>query len=105
MALSSSVQLGKNNISIGSSEAHIGRTMNTRDNLPGCEIYINDNKPLFILLKSQQATIEQQLGAKMEWIEAKKACRIVQRKDNADIDDDAGLVTLFDCSIGSLTGR
>lgn len=84
------------NISIGSSEAHVGLTMNTRENLLGCEIYINDNKPLFTFLKSQQAAVEQQLGAKLEWIEAKKACRIVQRKDNADIDNEAGLATLFD---------
>ena len=40
--------------------------------------------------------VEQQLGAKLEWIEARKACRAVQRKDNADIDDEAGITTLFD---------
>ena len=83
-------------ISIGSSEAHIGLTMNTRDNLLGCEIYINDNKPLFNFLKSQQVAVEQQLGAKLEWIEAKKACRVVQRKENADIDHEAGIAALFD---------
>jgi hypothetical protein len=83
-------------ISIGSSEAHIGLTMNTRDNLLGCEIYVSDNKPLFNFLKSQQAAVEQQLGAKLEWIEARNACRAVQRKDNADIDDEAGITTLCD---------
>jgi hypothetical protein len=84
------------NISIGSSEAHISLTMNTREDLLGCEIYITDNKPLFNFLKSQQVSIEQQLGAKLEWIEAKKACRVVQRKENADIDNEGGLPVLFD---------
>jgi len=84
------------NISIGSSEAHIGLTMNTRENLLGCEIYINDNKPLFQFLKTHQGAIEQQLGAKLEWIDAKKASRIVQRKENADINNEATISALFD---------
>jgi len=84
------------NISIGSGEAHISLTMNTRENLLGCEIYISDNKPLFNFLKSQQVAVEQQLGATLEWIEAKKACRAVQRKENADIDNEAGITALFD---------
>lgn len=84
------------NISIGSAEAHIGLTMNTRANLLGCEIYVSDNKPLFNFLKARREAVEQQLGAKLEWIEAKKACRAVQRKTNADIDDEAGTITLFD---------
>jgi len=84
------------NISIGSSEAHIGLTINTRENLLGCEVYINDNKPLFQFLKSKRDYIEQLLDGKLEWIEAKKACRVVQRKENADIDDEATLTVQFD---------
>ena len=56
----------------------------------------NDNKPLVHFLKSQHAAIEQQLGAKPEWIEAKKEPRLVQRKRNADIDNEHRLATLFD---------
>jgi hypothetical protein len=84
------------NISIGSSDAHISLTVNTRENLLGCEIYINDNKPLFEYLKGQQEIIEGQIQGKLEWKEAKKACRIIQRKDNADIDDDANATGSFD---------
>lgn len=84
------------NITIGNSDAHIALTINTRDNLLGCEIYINDNKPLFAFLKTQEEMIEKQLGGKLEWIEAKKACRIVQRKDNADLDNEDNITTLFD---------
>ena len=69
----------------------------------GCEIYINDNKPLFSFLKGQQAAIEQQLSAKLEWIEARKACRGVQRKENADIDHEAGVTAMFDWLIERAT--
>jgi hypothetical protein len=58
----------------------------------GCELYINDNKPLFNFLKAQREAIEQQLGARLQWIEAKKGCRVVQRKENVDIDDEVGTV-------------
>ena len=30
------------------------------------------------------------------WIEAKKACRAVQRKEDADIDDEAAITAQFD---------
>lgn len=84
------------NISIGNAEAHVGLTVNARENLLGCEVYIRDNKPLFRHLKSQRKHIEEQLGGKLQWIEAKKACRVLQRRENADIDDEAGIATQFD---------
>lgn len=84
------------NISIGSSEAHLALTINTRDDLVGCEVYIDDNKPLFSSLRAQETIIEQQLGAKLEWIEARKACRAVQRKENAEIDNESGITAVFD---------
>ena len=87
------------NITIGSSEAHIGLTINTRENLIGCEVYINNNKPLFEYLKKQQNTIENQLKGKMEWVEAKKACRIIQRKEDVDLDDEKNISLLFDWMI------
>jgi hypothetical protein len=90
-------------ITIGSSDAHIVLTMNTREKLLGCEIYINDNKPLFESLRGQKEVIENQLNGKLEWIEAKKACRIVQRIDNADIDNEANSTVLFDWLIDRAT--
>ena len=91
------------NISIGSAESHISLTMNTRENRLGCEIYVRDNKPLFNFLKDQQAVIEHQLGATLEWIEAKKACRAVQRKENADIDNEEVVTAMFDWLIERAT--
>ena len=35
----------------------------------------------------------------MEWVEAKKACRIVQRKEDIDLDDDKNINLLFDWMI------
>jgi hypothetical protein len=32
----------------------------------------------------------------LEWIEAKKACRAVQRKENANIDDETAITAHFD---------
>jgi len=84
------------NISIRSSEANISLTLNTRENLLGCEIYINDNKALFNFLKAQRGTIEQELGAELEWIDARKASRAVQRRKQADIDNEAGIADVFD---------
>lgn len=90
-------------ISIGSSEAHLSLTINTKESLLGCETYINDNKPLFQYLKSQRESIEQQVGGELEWIEAKKACRVVQRKKNVNIDDEAAITTYFDWLIDRAT--
>jgi hypothetical protein len=84
------------NIAIGSSEAHVALTVKMTKNMLGCEIYIKHNKPLFEFLQRQQEAIEQQLGAKLEWIEAPTACRAVQRKYEADIDDDAATFALLD---------
>jgi hypothetical protein len=84
------------NISIGNSDAHVALTMNTRDKLLGCEIYIDDNKPLFQFLKTQQGSIEQTLGGTLEWIEEKKACRAVQRKEQVVFDNEDLMPAQFD---------
>lgn len=66
------------NISIGHSEAHIGLTINSRENLFGAEIYIPDNKELYAKLLEQREAIEGELGEKAEWmgLPGKKASRI-----------------------------
>jgi Domain of unknown function (DUF4268) len=84
------------NISIGSSEAHIALTVKISENQLACELYIRDSKPLFSFLKAQLDTIERQLGGSLEWIEAKKACRVVQRRDNSNLEDEASATILFD---------
>ena len=43
----------------------------------GVEIYINDDKETFNRFKEQSDEIEQYFGAKLEWIDAPKASRIL----------------------------
>ena len=63
-------------VSMGSSEAHVVLTINTKENTIGCEIYINSNKTLFNFLLEKTDEIESELGEEAEWIDAAKASRI-----------------------------
>jgi len=63
-------------MSIGTSEAHISLTVNSRDNCVTAELYIPDNKSLFLGLRTREAEIAERLGMRPEWIEAAKATRI-----------------------------
>lgn len=72
-------------ISMGSSEAHIDLTANTRDNLVSCSIYINNNKDLFNFLKERSSEIEAELGLKAQWEEKKVASIIWFNKEAPDM--------------------
>lgn len=72
-------------VSIGTSDAHISLTVNTKDNSIGCELYIPDNKDLFTFLKNLAPDIEQELQTKIEWVDARKATRIKARFDAPDV--------------------
>jgi hypothetical protein len=75
------------NISMGSSEAHIALTINSRENLLGCEIYIDKNKELFKFLQGRSGEIEKEIGEneKVEWIDATVASRIKIEKKVSDV--------------------
>jgi hypothetical protein len=77
------------NVSTGSSDAHIGLTLNSRENLFGCEIYINKNKDLFNFLLAKKDEIEKEIGEKAEWIDAPVASRIVIKKEVSGVFDQA----------------
>jgi hypothetical protein len=66
------------NIGIGSADANISLTINTKENWFGAELYITDNKDLYRKLFGQKDRIEADLGEKPEWMElpARKASRI-----------------------------
>lgn len=66
------------NISVGSSDAHISLTINSRDGVLGTELYIPDNKDLYNKLLNRKGDIEKDLGEQLEWMElpGKKASRI-----------------------------
>ena len=72
-------------VSMGSSEAHISLTINSRENLIGCEIYINKDKELFEFLKERKDEIEKEIGEPIEWIDAAVASRIKIKKEVTDL--------------------
>ena len=70
-------------VSMGSSEAHIALTVNTREDLIGCEVYINLNKDLYNYLLTRKDEIEKEIGETAIWIDAAKASRIkISKKVN-----------------------
>lgn len=75
------------NVSMGSSEAHIALTVNSRENLIGCEVYIDRNKELYNFLKNRKDEIEKEIGEPIEWIDATVASRIKIKKEISDLFD------------------
>jgi len=72
-------------VSMGSSEAHVALTINSRENLLGCEIYISRNKELFNFLQERKEEIEKEIGEQTEWVNAAVASRIKIKKEISDL--------------------
>ncbi len=81
-------------VSIGNSVAHIMLTINTREQLLACGIYISNDKGLFNYLQEQKAQLENELGG-LEWKEAAKACLITQKLTGADIEKESKMNEYF----------
>ena len=66
-------------IRIGSSQAKLSVTLNSRELQAAVELYINDNKDMFQRLFAKKDEIEAKLGMKLDWQElpGKKASRII----------------------------
>jgi len=75
-------------IAIGNSESLISLTVNTREDLIACELYLYENNELFDYLYDKKAEIEAEIGAELDWLElrTKKASRIKLAKE-AQIQD------------------
>jgi hypothetical protein len=82
-------------VSMGSSEAHVTLTINSRENLLGCELYINRNKDLFKFLQERKDEIENAIGQKIEWIDAAVASRIKINKVITDLFSQSESVNYF----------
>ncbi len=72
-------------VSMGSSEAHVALTINSRENLLGCEIYISRNKELFKFLQERKDEIKKEIGEQAEWVDAAVASRIKIKKEISDL--------------------
>jgi hypothetical protein len=76
-------------VSMGSSEGHVALTINSRENLIGCEIYISRNKDLFNYLRDRKDEIKKEIGESIEWVDAAVASRIKIRKEVSTLFDQA----------------
>lgn len=74
-------------VRMGSNEGHVVLTLNTRENLIGCEAYINRNKDLFHFLEGQREQIEKEIGEALEWKDAAVASRIILKKEVINVFD------------------
>ena len=75
------------NVSIRSSDGHVALTINSRENLIGCEVYIRKNKDLFNFLRERKEEIEKEIGETIEWVDAAVASRIKIKKEVSGIFD------------------
>ncbi len=82
-------------VSMGSSEGHVALTVNTRENLIGCEVYISKNKDLFNFLRDKTDEIEKEIGEPIEWVDAAVASRIKIKKNVKDVFDQEGAEEYF----------
>ena len=82
-------------VSMGTSDAHVALTINTRKNLFGCEIYISKNKELFNYLREQKKDIEDQIGESAEWIDSTVASSIKIRKEVKEVFDQNTIEVCF----------
>jgi hypothetical protein len=72
-------------VSMGTSEAHVGLTINSKENSLGCEIYIYKSKDLFAFLQDRREEIENEIGGHADWLGARVASRIIIRKAVDDV--------------------
>ncbi len=67
-------------LSIGSSDYHICLTASRQKHELTAGIYIPDKKAFFHLLQEHSEDLEKEIGDKIEWREASKACRFIVKK-------------------------
>ena len=72
-------------VSMGNAEAHVALTINSRENLLGCEIYISRNKEFFKFLQERRDEIEKEISEQAEWVDAAVASRIKIKKEVSDV--------------------
>lgn len=75
-------------IRIGSSQAHLDATINSREQQVGMELWIADNKDLFHKLFTKKDEIEEKLGFQLDWQELpdKKGSRVFIAKSGDFLD-------------------
>jgi hypothetical protein len=70
---------------MGSSDGHVALTINSRENLISCEVYISKKKDLFNFLRERKDEIEKEIGESVEWVDAAVASRMKIKKEVPDL--------------------
>ncbi len=83
-------------VSMGSSEAHIALTANSKENEVTCGLYINKNKDLYKFLLANKDKFEQRINQKIDWIDAAISSRVVLKKQFEDILDTEDKIPVFE---------
>jgi len=83
-------------ISMGSSVGHVALSIHSRENLIGCEIYIDRDKELFKFLCDKKEDIEKEIGEEVEIVDAPVASRIMIKKKVSDVFDQLEAEKYFD---------
>jgi len=83
-------------VSMGSSDAHVALTINSRENLICCEIYISRSKELFNFLREKKDEIEKEIGETIEWVDAAVASRVKIKKEVSGVFDQVEAEKYFD---------
>lgn len=80
------------NIALGRSGFRLEATLHSRERRLGVEVYIDheNSKAMFKQLKTNQAAIDQTLGAQLDWMELPDghACRILQVRPGSPLEDE-----------------
>ncbi len=82
-------------VSMGSSNGFVVLTINSRENLIGCEVYIGKNKDLFNFLRDRKDEIEREIGEPIEWVDAAVASRMKIKKEIPDLFSQTEAVNYF----------
>jgi len=85
-------------VSLGSADAHISLSINTKAGILSCVLYINDNKELFIYLESRKDVIEKELNiSPLEWRNTEgKSSMIIEKRGDFDIENKEKMSEYFD---------
>jgi hypothetical protein len=77
------------NTTIGKSGFTLAKTVRTRKNTIGVELYIGNNKEAFKILESQKNEIEKEIGEELSWefLPHAEASRIALYKENSILDN------------------
>lgn len=82
-------------VSIGSSEAHLALTVNTRENIIAIDLYIVKDKDFYESINLREDKIKEQLGEELNWWNAEKASGLRIKKQVKDVFAESTLESSF----------